>query len=333
MKIEPRQPIEGGSAPNSNARPKVAVRASELTRQFKSVLAVDRVTLEVFEGSIFGILGPNGAGKTTTIRLLLGLIQPTSGAAVVLGVDPAKSGDSVRAVSGALLEHSGVYERLSVEENLEFYARLAGLPLLERRPRIEFLLRHFELWERRKDRAGLLSRGMKQKLGIARAMLHGPRLVFLDEPTAGLDPEATAALREDIVRMARDSGATVFLTTHNLAEAERVCDSVAIIRKGRLLANGPIGVLKQDYPYRVFEIRGFGIESRTADELGHHPGVCAATIERDQLIVSIRKGATISGIVAALANAGIRVTETHEVPPRLEDVYLAVMRSAERNAT
>lgn len=248
-----------------------------------------------------------------------------------MGVDPAKNGNAVRAVTGALLEHSGVYERLSAEENLEFYGRLVGFSLSERRQRIEHLLRHFGLWDRRKERAGLLSRGMKQKLGIARSILHTPKLIFLDEPTAGLDPEATVEVREDIARLARESGATVFLTTHNLSEAERLCDSVGVIRFGRLLASGPIETLKEKYPNKVFEIRGSGIESRAVDELMRHPGIATAVIERDQLVISVSRSAAISTIMPVLAAAGVRVTETREMPPRLEDVYLALMRSAETN--
>lgn len=317
--------------PNSDGGEKIAVRTVELTRDFKTVRAVDRVSFEVLQGTIFGFLGPNGAGKTTTIRLLLGLIQPTSGTATVMGVDPAKRGDRVREVTGALLEHSGVYERLSAQENLEFYARLAGLAPKERRDRIERLLRHFGLWDRRKDRAGLLSKGMKQKLGIARAILHAPPLVFLDEPTEGLDPEAAVAVREDISRLARESGASVFLTTHNLTEAERLCDSVGVIHSGRLLSYGSIELLREKYSNTVFEIHGTGIAPRAVDELVRHSQIATATIERDRLLISLNRGASLATVLTILKSIGVEVTDTREVTPRLEDVYLALVRAAGAN--
>jgi ABC-2 type transport system ATP-binding protein len=215
------------------------IRTSSLTRRFGDVVAVHDLSLDIPPGSIFGFLGPNGAGKTTTIRLLLGLIEPTSGAAEVCGFNPTTDGAQVRRRAGSLLEHSGVYERLSGEENLEFYGRIADIPTRERRERIAQLLNHFGLWDRRKTSTGTWSRGMKQKLAIARAILHKPELVFLDEPTEGLDPAATASLRDDIASMARDTGSTIFLTTNNLAEAERLCDIVGIIVSGRLVACGP----------------------------------------------------------------------------------------------
>jgi ABC-2 type transport system ATP-binding protein len=215
-----------------------AIRTRGLARQFASVHAVDDLTIEVPAGVVFGFLGPNGAGKTTTIRLLLGLIDPTSGSAEVLGFDTRKQSDEIRARCGALLEHSGLYERLSAEDNLRFYGRVARMPRNELDQRIEELLRHMDLWERRAEPVIKWSRGMKQKLAIARAVVHRPGLVFLDEPTAGLDPVAAAGLRKDLASLASQQGATIFLTTHNMAEAEKLCHLVAVIRQGKLLAVG-----------------------------------------------------------------------------------------------
>jgi ABC-2 type transport system ATP-binding protein len=217
----------------------IALRTDRLTREFGAVRALDALDLEVPAGAIFGFLGPNGSGKTTTIRLLLGLLEPTAGRAEVLGLDPLRNGDALRARTGALLEHDGLYERLTARENLEFHARIAGLERPARRARIEELLRRTGLWERRDDPVGEWSRGMKQKLALARALLARPALVLLDEPTAGLDPVAAAALREELARLAREEGTTVFLTTHLLGEAERLCSLVAILRRGRLVAMGP----------------------------------------------------------------------------------------------
>jgi len=217
---------------------KMVIRTSALTRDFKAVRAVDGLTFQVPSGIVFGFLGPNGSGKTTTIRMLLGIVEPTSGTARVLDFDTATQADEIRLRCGALLEHAGLYEKLSSEDNLELHGRICRMPEGERRTRIKELLGAFGLWDRRKDSAGTWSRGMMQKLAIARAMLHRPELVFLDEPTAGLDPVAAVELREQITGLALHEGVTVFLTTHNLAEAEKLCSRVAVIRQGRLLAEG-----------------------------------------------------------------------------------------------
>lgn len=214
-----------------------AIRTSDLTRDFGPVRAIDGVTLDVPAGIVFGLLGPNGAGKTTLIRLLLGLIEPTRGRAEVLGYDTLDDGQAIRERCGVLLEHCGLYERLTAEQNLDLFARFWHLDANARRDRIQAVMTPL-LWHRRTDIVGTWSRGMKQKLAIARAMLHRPTLVFLDEPTAGLDALAARALRDDLARLASSDGATVFLTTHNLAEAERLCARVAIIRHGRIIAAG-----------------------------------------------------------------------------------------------
>jgi ABC-2 type transport system ATP-binding protein len=216
----------------------IAIRATGLTREFSSVRALDDLTIEVPAGVVFGFLGPNGAGKTTTIRLLLNLIEPTRGSAEVLGFDTCTQGHEIRARSGALLEHSGLYERLSAEDNLRFYGRVARMTGRDVEHRIQELLTQMGLWDRRKEAVVKWSRGMKQKLAVARAVLHRPDLVFLDEPTAGLDPVAASSLRKDLAALVSQQGATIFLTTHNMAEAEKLCNLVAVIRQGRLLAVG-----------------------------------------------------------------------------------------------
>jgi ABC-2 type transport system ATP-binding protein len=212
------------------------LRTSGLTRSFGDVCAVDHLTIDVQPGEIFGFLGPNGAGKTTTIHLLLGLLEPTDGMAEVLGHDAYRQGADVRERAGALLEDTGLYEQLTAAENLEFYARVWRLGPSERTERIRELLDWVGLFDRRMDRVCTWSRGMKQKLALARALLHHPPLVFLDEPTAGLDVVAATDVREKLKELAPKDGTTVFLTTHNMQEAERLCGRVAIICEGRLLA-------------------------------------------------------------------------------------------------
>ena len=175
-----------------------AIQTNQLSRSFGTLKAVDRLTLDVPRGTVFGFLGPNGSGKTTTIRLLLGLLDADIGQAQVLGFDIHKQADEVRARSGALLEHHGLYERLSAADNLDYYGRIWHMTKMEREARIRELLEPLGLYERCNEPIGRWSRGMKQKLAVARTLMHHPELVFLDEPTAGLDPVASAALREDL---------------------------------------------------------------------------------------------------------------------------------------
>ncbi len=189
-------------------------------------------------GIVFGFLGPNGAGKTTTIHLLLGLLEPTTGQARVLGFDTRTQAEAIRARSGALLEFAGLYERMSAQDNLDFYGRIYQMPAPARRARIKELLTHLDLWDRRRDLVSTWSRGMKQKLAVARALFHHPPLVFLDEPTAGFDPLAAAALRDDLASLVAREGVTVFLNTHNLTEAEKLCAQVGVIRQGKLVTVG-----------------------------------------------------------------------------------------------
>ena len=216
----------------------LAIQTRALARSFGDRCAVKDLNIEVPRGSIFGFLGPNGAGKTTTIRLLLGLMEPSSGGASVLGNDIKTEGARIRAASGALLEHTGLYDRLSAYENLAFYARVYGLDGARREKRIDELLASAGLRDRKRERVRGWSRGMRQKLAIARALLHAPELVFLDEPTAGLDVIAAIELRQQIKSLVRERNTTVFLTTHNMQEAEELCDRIAVIREGQELAEG-----------------------------------------------------------------------------------------------
>ena len=197
--------------------------------------------LEVHRGEVLGLLGPNGAGKTTTVRLLTALIEPTEGTAAVDGFDVRTQPDDVRARVGILTETPGLYDKLSASTNLDFFGRLYGLDPATRAERIEHHLRLFGLWERRDEVTGTFSKGMKQKLAIARALLHDPSVVFLDEPTAALDPEAAFIVRESIEALRR-AGRTIVLATHNLDEADRLCDRIAFVRAGLVRVDSPAGL-------------------------------------------------------------------------------------------
>lgn len=302
-----------------------AIRTENLTREFNKTTAVDDLSIEVPAGIVFGFLGPNGAGKTTTIRLLLGLIRPTGGRAEVLGYDVLSRADDVRSRSGALLEHPGLYERLSAADNLEYYGRIWRLPAGERRDRIKELLSHLGLWDRRGEIVGSWSAGMKKKLAVARALLHRPALLFLDEPTAGLDPVAAAALREDLATLAAREGVTVFLTTHNLDEAEKLCSLVAVIRQGRLLAIGhPDDLRARSGRLRVAVVgRGFTEEILTL--LRARQEVADVGVENGRLIIDLSEEAAAAPLVSLLVRAGVEVEEVRRDKESLEEVFLTLM--------
>src|SRR5207244_6631525 len=217
---------------------KTVLRTEKLTKRFGALTAVDGVDLEVREGEVFGYLGPNGAGKTTTLRLLCALIAPTSGGAEVAGFRLGREDGQIRAQVGILTEQPGLYERQSAWENLIFYATLYGLPADVATRQAERYLRLMGLWDRRGEATATFSRGMKQKMAIARAALHEPRILFLDEPTTGLDPDAAKTVRDFIITL-RDEGRTVFLCTHNLDEADRLCDRIAFFRQSVIRTHGP----------------------------------------------------------------------------------------------
>jgi ABC-2 type transport system ATP-binding protein len=310
--------------------PDVAIRTDALTREFPHIRAIDALTLEVPLGIVFGFLGPNGSGKTTTIRVLLGLVKPTSGTATVLGFDAASQAEQIRARSGALLEHAGIYERLSAEENLELYGRIAQVSVGERRSRIHELLRGFGLWDRRKERAGTWSRGMKQKLAVARALLHRPALIFLDEPTAGMDPVASVTLCEALAALARREGITVFLTTHNLAEAEKLCARVAVIRQGRVLAQGSPSDLRTSFGGRRAEIFGRGFRDPLLAVLRSQPEVISAAVDDGRLLLELRTDAKVSPLVHLMVGAGAEIEEIRRGQVNLEDVFLTLVEEDTR---
>ncbi len=303
----------------------LAIYTDNLTRQFKNVVAVDQVSLEIPRGVIFGFLGPNGAGKTTTIRLLLGLLEPTQGKAEVLDFDTRIKSDEIRARCGALLEHSGIYERLSAEDNLEYYGRIWRLAPANRKARIKELLSHFGLWDRRKETPDKWSRGMKQKLAIARALLHHPALIFLDEPTAGLDPVSAAALRDDLASLAEREGVTVFLTTHNLSEAEKLCSLVGVIRQGLLLKVGNPGELRRNTGAPRVEIIGRGFTEAVIASLRSQPDVVQVEQKDNRLLLELSSPVSTAPLINLLVQAGAEVEEVRKGSASLEEVFLTLM--------
>ena len=296
------------------------IRLHDVVRDFGAVRALDHLSFEIMPGTVFGFLGPNGAGKTTAIRVLLGLVRPTSGRVEVFGVDPTREGEAVRSRAGALLEHNGLYERLSAQQNLEFFARTWRMRPAEYRPRIRDLLERFGLWERRRDVVGSWSRGMKQKLAVARAVLPRPPLVFLDEPTAGLDPVASASLREDLARLASDGNTTIFLTTHNLGEAERLCSVVGVIRQGKLVAFGPPSALRASHGGSVIRVSGRGLSPEIIEAMEGLDGIRRARPDNGEVLVEMEGSA--APLVAWLVAQGVELEEVRRERATFEEAFL-----------
>ena len=301
-----------------------AILADGLVRDFGPIRALDHLSLEVPTGIVFGFLGPNGAGKTTAIRAFLGLVEPTAGTARVLGFDTRSESDRIRERSGALLEHNGIYERLSAEQNLDFAGRVWRMPAGDRRGRTKELLEQFGLWDRRSEPAGKWSRGMKQKLAVARAVFHRPPLVFLDEPTAGLDPVASAALREDLASLASGQGVTIFLTTHNLVEAERLCDLVGVIRRGKLAALGPPSSLRPDDGALV-RVTGTGLDEAALQAILAMPGVAAASMQDGAIDLRLRDGSSVAPVIEMLVGRGVGIEEVRRNRQSLEEAFLELV--------
>ena len=302
-----------------------AIQTYNLTRDFKTVRAVDNLSIEVPTGIVFGFLGPNGAGKTTTIRLLLGLLGASEGEGTVLGYDIRSQAADIRQRSGALLEHNGLYERLSAEDNLEFYGRVWHMPSTERKARIKDLLTHLDLWDRRSELVGTWSRGMKQKLALARTLLHRPALIFLDEPTAGLDPVASSGVRDDLASLGEREGVTIFLTTHNLSEAEKLCHQVGVIRQGKLIAVGPLDQLRGQAGGPHIEITGQGFSPDVLEQIKTIPEVSGVDLHNNRLTISLTKMIDSAPLVTQLVSAGAQVEEVRKGKASLEDVFLTLM--------
>ena len=305
--------------------PEPIIRTEHLSRFFGTIKAVDDLSLEVPAGIVFGFLGPNGAGKTTTIHLLLGLLEATQGQASVLGFDTRTQADEIRAHIGALLEFAGLYERMTAEDNLDFYGRIYHMPAAERQGRIKELLTHLDLWDRRKDQVGKWNRGMKQKLAVARALFHHPPLIFLDEPTAGFDPLAAATLRNDLASLVAREGVTVFLTTHNLAEAEKLCAQVGVIRQGKLLTVGNPDELRLREGGPQAEIVGRGFNEQMLALLRERPEVENVELQNSHLTIELRGESEIGPLVSLIVRSGGEVEEVRRGKASLEDVFLTLM--------
>ena len=306
-----------------------SVETEGLTRTFGDVVAVQDLNLKVRAGEVFGLLGPNGAGKTTTVRLLTCLIAPSAGTARIQGLDLRDPDEAmqIRRQVGLLTETPGMYEDLSAWRNLEFYAKLYDVPSPRREEQLERYLKTLDLWDRRDDLVGKFSKGMRQKLAITRALLHDPQVLFLDEPTAGLDPEASRTVREFIEEL-RKEGRTVFLCTHNLDEADRLCDRIGVMKRTLKRVDSPDNFRKTLYSRKsVIHLEKLTPALRRVVE-----GMDFARkvqVVDDKLVVEVDDPQRRNpAMVEALVRAGARVQFVSELRVSLEDVYFKLLEEA-----
>jgi ABC-2 type transport system ATP-binding protein len=302
-----------------------------LTKKFGEITAIQDFTVEIPDGRIFGLLGPNGAGKTTTMRMLSCLIQPTTGKAFI---DSYKIGDKddakkIRGMIGLLPEVPGLYETLGTYKNLDYYAQFYGIPKTQREHSIQETLTNLGLWDRRNEPVGGFSKGMKQKIAIARALIHNPKYIFLDEPTASLDPAAAKMVREYILEL-KSQGNTILINTHNLSEAERICDTVAVV-KNRTVKVGNPKELARGLFARTISITLQMIPPTLVKDISSLGYVSQARVIGNTLVLNVKNPEEDNPLVISwLSKQGLRVQFVTEEEHSLEDVYLKLIEEGGR---
>ncbi|MDD3819224.1 MAG: ABC transporter ATP-binding protein [Actinomycetota bacterium] len=304
------------------------IKVENLTKKFGDITAVENISFDVGESEIFGFLGPNGAGKTTTIRVLATLISPTSGKITIDNRDIRSDSEYVRSIIGLLTESPGMYEKLSAYENLDYYSSFYDIPSDRRRSNIEKYLKMFDLWDRKDDPAGTYSKGMKQKLALSRALIHEPKILFLDEPTAGLDPESAHMVRNFIENL-KEEKITVFLCTHNLEEASSLSDRVCIIKR-KVVRIATLSELQNSDKNKRVEIifkdnalryTGLLKEFREIKDIQTDNNRVLALVERPEI--------TNPMIIKKLIDNGAGIIYFNEIKATLEEIYLDLIKNEE----
>ncbi len=291
-------------------------------KQKQEIIAVEDLTLEVKEGEVFGFLGPNGAGKTTTVRMLTSLISPTRGKAIVNGLELGKDNTAIRRSVGILTESPGMYERLSAEKNLGIYAKLYDVE--DPTAQVNKFLKMLGLYDRRMDPVGSFSKGMRQKLAIARALLHDPKVLFLDEPTSGLDPESAKMVR-DFIEVLKERGRTIFMCTHNLDEADRLCDRIGIFKQHLITVNTPAALREQLYGRKVV-IHLRDLDPQWAELVRTLPDIKSVEVKDQKLLISLDEPERDNPeIIRRLVSAGADILFVGELRHSLEQIYLETL--------
>jgi ABC-2 type transport system ATP-binding protein len=302
------------------------IEVRNLTKKFGEITAVDDLTFSVAEGEVFGLLGPNGAGKTTTIRMLCCLISRTGGEAQIAGYHVGNGADSlaIRKLIGLVPDNIGLYEELSAYENLDYYGKLYECPEKERKEKIEYFLKMMELWEKRDQPISDYSKGMKQKVAIARALIHDPRLLFFDEPTTNLDPESSRMVRDFILKLKKD-GKTIFLNTHNLDEAQRICDRIGILRTKLLAVNTPEQLARTEWGSKTVIQLEKVTEKIMAGVRKLKPK--GFSVEDSKIILELTEPQKQNpDYIQEIVSAGGRIQYVTQLNPGLEETYLKVIQ-------
>ncbi len=299
-----------------------SIETNDLTRSFNGLVAVDKLNISVERGEVFGLLGPNGAGKTTTISMLCTILRPTSGTARVNGFDIVSQGTQVRKSIGIVFQDPSIDDRLTGEENLYMHANLYGVPPNEQKPRIENVLKLVELQERGKDLLRTYSGGMRRRLEIARGLIHYPKVLFLDEPTIGLDPQTREHIWSYIEGLRKEHDVTMILTTHYMEEADRLCDRIAIMDGGKIVASDTPSGLKETLEGDIITVK-----TKEADKLSSllsgTAGILKTSATKDSLEVTVRGGkALLPRIVEIAAKNNVFIESASLREPNLEDVFL-----------
>jgi len=302
------------------------ITVSELTHNYGVHTALKNMSFSVDQGEVIGILGPNGAGKTTTIRLLNGLLMPTSGDIEVFGMDPIHHGEEVRKRTGVLTETPALYERLTALQNLTFFGVMSGMTDKQLKPRIDEMLSFFDLEERTHHRVSTFSKGMKQRLALARAILHSPEILFLDEPTSGLDPEAARRVHQLISNISKLNKQTVLICTHNLSEAQSLCDRFIILEKGYILANGSLEQLRSKFFPDIHVAFGFNNDAdQCLSALDSMDGISnIEMLSSEQLRIVVPNNEVIAKAVTNLAANDAQINSIVQEEVSLEEIYFHI---------
>jgi ABC-2 type transport system ATP-binding protein len=302
-----------------------AICLENVTKRLGGREVLKNVGFTVARGDIFGYLGPNGAGKTTTIRVLLGLLKPTSGDAFILGENVQK--DSVRKKVGFVLDADGLYDNMTGYENIRYYASIYDVPQPE--DKINRAIKMVELSDRAKDKVAAYSKGMRQRLALARAVVHDPGILILDEPTAGIDPSGQIQVRQIILNMAHNEGKTIFFSSHNLDEVHRVCNRIALINRGEIRLYGELEKLQKEMsrPEVTIEIGG-NVQEAILTEMTKTLGAGIKSQENSALTLSLKSLESVPDIIAFLAGHGVRIEEVKHNEASLEEIYTSILKEA-----